>query len=447
MNRPLFIIRFVLLLCGFMVFQEGKGYHVFEKDCMGAKFVVLIDEDDRSKARKGATAAFEEGERLNSVLSDYESSSELTRFSESSRTGEKFMLSQDLFEVLSHSQGLAKDTEGCFDVTIGPLSRLWRIARFRTKKTARRQIGRRLAKSRLSKSEPFGRGSLGTLRTPGMVLDLGGIAKGFAADKMLETLKRKGLGRCLINAGGDLVLGDPPRGTPGWRVEIGGLQHQDLPVLHLSNLAVATSGDIEQFVVVDGKRYSHLIDPGTGLGLTTQCQVTVLASTGIQADSLASAFPVMGLNKAQEYLDKKAGITVYYLQKERFRNHQHAFGAKRQTMIFSCHPHPNPAFCFFTLNLPCLEFAPSSQEKGPESAVVSYTRVSVKKPAALACNSSKSTREGSSPTCNGFESSCRVVKSRGCGLLPRYQSRQSRKRLALVLLLFAVGAFDVVRGE
>ena len=92
MNRPLFIIRFVLLFCGFMVFQEGKGYHVFEKDCMGAKFVVLIDEDDRSKARKGATAAFEEGERLNSALSDYESSSELTRFSESSRTGEKFSL-------------------------------------------------------------------------------------------------------------------------------------------------------------------------------------------------------------------------------------------------------------------------------------------------------------------------------------------------------------------
>lgn len=316
MNRPLFIIRFVLLLCGFMVFQEGKGYHVFEKDCMGAKFVVLIDEDDRSKARKGATAAFEEGERLNSVLSDYESSSELTRFSESSRTGEKFMLSQDLFEVLSHSQGLAKETEGCFDVTIGPLSRLWRIARFREKKPPEDKLAAALRRVGYQSLSLSAEDRSGTLRTPGMVFDLGGIAKGFAADKMLETLKRKGLGRCLINAGGDLVLGDPPRGAPGWRVEIGGLQHPDLPVLHLSNLAVATSGDIEQFVVVDGKRYSHLIDPGTGLGLTTQCQVTVLASTGMEADSLASAFPVMGLNKAQEYLDKKAGITVYYLQKK-----------------------------------------------------------------------------------------------------------------------------------
>jgi len=316
MNHPLFIIRFALLLCGFMVFQEGKGYHVFEKDCMGAKFVVLIDEDDRSKARKGATAAFKEGERLNRALSDYESSSELTRFSESSRTGKKFALSRDLFEVLRHSQGLAKETEGYFDVTIGPLSRLWRIARFQQKRPPEDKLAAALRRVGYQSLSLSAEDRSGTLRTPGMVLDLGGIAKGFAADKMLETLKRKGLGRCLINAGGDLVLGAPPRGAPGWRVEIGGLQHPDLPVLHLSNLAVATSGDIEQFVVVDGKRYSHLIDPGTGLGLTTQCQVTVLASTGMEADSLASAFPVMGLNKVQEYLGKKAGITVYYLQKK-----------------------------------------------------------------------------------------------------------------------------------
>ena len=118
------------------------------------------------QSAKGATAAFEEGERLNSVLSDYESSSELTWFSESSRTGEKFMLSQDLFEVLSHSQGLAKETEGCFDATIGPFQAMADCP-FPRKKTARRQIGRRLAKSRLSKSEPFGRGSLGDLEDSG----------------------------------------------------------------------------------------------------------------------------------------------------------------------------------------------------------------------------------------------------------------------------------------
>ncbi len=316
MKIQLFMMRFVLLLCGFFIFREGMGYHVFEKKCMGARFVVLIDEDDKIKAREGAAAAFKEAERLNMVLSDYESSSELVRFSESSRTGEKFMLSQDLFEVLSHSQDLAKETRGCFDVTIGPLSRLWRIARFQQKMPPEIKLSSALSRIGYRKMGLSEDDRSGMLKTPGMVLDLGGIAKGYAADRMVETLKGKGLRRCLIDAGGDLVLGDPPRGTQGWRVEIGGLRHPDLPVLHLSNLAVATSGDLEQFVVIEGKRYSHLIDPGTGLGLTTQCQVTVLAPTGMQADSFASAFPVMGLNKAQEYLDKKTGISVYYLQKK-----------------------------------------------------------------------------------------------------------------------------------
>ena len=308
MKIQLFMMRFVLLLCSFFIFREGMCYHVFEKKCMGARFVVLIDEDDKIKAQEGAHAAFKEAERLNMVLSDYESSSELVRFSESSRTGEKFMLSQDLFEVLSHSQGLAQETEGYFDVTIGPLSRLWRIARFQQKmppeiklSSALNRIGYR--KMGLSQDDRSG-----TLKTPGMVLDLGGIAKGYAADRMVETLKGKGLSRCLIDAGGDLVLGDPPRGTRGWRVEIGGLRHQDLPVLHLSNLAVATSGDLEQFVVIEGKRYSHLIDPGSGLGLTTQCQVTVLASTGMEADSLASAFPVMGLTKHKNTWTRKPAL-------------------------------------------------------------------------------------------------------------------------------------------
>ena len=174
MNHPLFIIRFVVLLCGFMVFREGMGYHVFEKDCMGAKFVVLIDEDDRSKARKGATAAFKEGERLNRALSDYESSSELTRFSESSRTGKKFALSHDLFEVLKHGQGLAKETEGCFDVTIGPLSRLWRIARFREKKPPEDKLAAALRRVGYQSLSLSAEDRSGTLRTPGMVLDLGG---------------------------------------------------------------------------------------------------------------------------------------------------------------------------------------------------------------------------------------------------------------------------------
>lgn len=292
------------------------AYRVFEKKCMGVKFILLIDENDMQKAQKGAKAAFEEGERLNMALSDYESSSELIRFSESSKTGEKFWLSPDLFKVLNQSQKLSHETDGCFDVTMGPISRLWRIARFRKKIPPSEKISAALQRIGYSNLRLSQEDQTGSLKTPGMVLDLGGIAKGYAADSMLKTLRKMGLTRCLIDAGGDLVIGDAPRNSKGWKVEIGGRKHSALPTLHLANVAVATSGDLEQFVTMNGKRYSHLIDPKTGLGLTTQCQVTVIAPSGMEADSLASAFLVMGTKKSKAYLEDKAGITAFYLQKK-----------------------------------------------------------------------------------------------------------------------------------
>jgi thiamine biosynthesis lipoprotein len=308
-------VRYLFLSLFFCLSGRGFGYQVFEKDCMGTKFVVLIDDDDREKSEKGAVAAFKEGERLNMALSDYESSSELVRFSESSLSGRKFTLSGDLFKVLSHGQELAHETDGCFDVTIGPLSRLWRIARFRKKMPPEEKLAAALTRVGYQGLHLSAKDRTGTLTTPGMALDLGGIAKGYAADRMLETLRKEGLERCLIDAGGDLVIGDPPRGAKGWRIEIGGRKHPALPILHLSNLAVATSGGLEQFVTLNEKRYSHLIDPCTGLGLTSQSQVTVVAPTGLQADSLASACLVMGLAKSRKLLEKKGGIKAYYLQK------------------------------------------------------------------------------------------------------------------------------------
>ena len=303
----------LLLFFGFLI--TCHGYQVFEKDCMGTKFIVLIDEDDKKKAEQAAAAAFKEGQRLNMVLSDYESASELFRFSESSGSGTKFALSDDLFKVLSHGQELSRQTDGSFDVTVGPLSRLWRIARLRKKMPPKEKLTS--AKSRVGYQNLLlsAKNRTGSLTTSGMALDLGGIAKGYAADMMLQTLRKKGVERCMIDAGGDLVVGSPPRGEKGWKVKIGGRKHPDLPTLHLSDVAVATSGDLEQFVHLNGKRYSHLIDPTSGLGLTSQCQVTVIAPSGMEADSLASACLVLGLPKSKTLLEGKDGTSAYYLTK------------------------------------------------------------------------------------------------------------------------------------
>ena len=129
-------------------------------------------------------------------------------------------------------------------------------------------------------------------------------------------MRKRGIRSALVDAGGDLVLGNPPPGQKGWRIEIGGSKHPDLPILELSNCAVATSGDLEQFVEVDGKRYSHIIDPRTGIGLTTRLQVTVVTPEGMMADSLASALNVLGPAKGSAYVKTLPRVEAYFVQRK-----------------------------------------------------------------------------------------------------------------------------------
>jgi thiamine biosynthesis lipoprotein len=140
------------------------------------------------------------------------------------------------------------------------------------------------------------------LRKAGMRLDLGGIGKGFAADRAIDTLRGEGITSCLVDLGGDIALADPPPGRPGWLVKV---QHGDGTnlALELANAGVATSGDTVQFVEIDGVRYSHILDPATCVGLTNRTAVTVIAPTGTQADALASAVSVLGQDAGLELIE------------------------------------------------------------------------------------------------------------------------------------------------
>ena len=292
---------------------EQTRFAFVEKQ-MGADFRIVLYADSEKLANEAAISAFAEVERLNAILSDYDPKSELCRLSETSGSGQHIPLHDDLFAVLDASQKLSRQTAGAFDVTIGPCVRLWRIARFRkalpiTEKLA--EARRTVDFRHLNVSH---RKQTAVLAVPNMVLDLGGIAKGYVADKALMVLRKRGIGSALVDAGGDLALGDPPPDRKGWRIEVGGLKHPDLPVLELAHCAIATSGDVEQFVEIAGKRYSHLIDPSTGIGLTTRIQVTVVTSTGTQADSLASALSVLGTERGTKFVQKLSGVRAYFVE-------------------------------------------------------------------------------------------------------------------------------------
>lgn len=254
-------------------------------------------------ALKACRAAYHRLSELDAKMSDYRPDSELMQLCQRA-VGRWVCVSRELFYVLWRAQKLASQTDGAFDITVGPLVRLWREARrtgrlpdAATLSEAKARVGWR--KLELSLQRHAAR-----LATAGMQLDLGGIAKGYACDEALHTLKRFGIRHALVQMGGDLVVGEAPPNQHGWRIEMPSLTELGQPasssspqatrIVSLSRCALSVSGSTEQYVEIEGKRYAHLIDPRTGLGLTRLTLAIVQAPDGITADSLATAACILG---------------------------------------------------------------------------------------------------------------------------------------------------------
>ena len=263
--------------------QEVRRQYVELHMGMAVRIVVYAADD--ATARRAARAAYARIAELEDVMSDYRPESEVRRLA--ARAGEPVRVSDDLFVVLARAVDLWRRSEGAFDVTVGPFVELWRTAR-RTgalpPRAALDSAARRVGSDKVHLDSVA---RTVRLDTPGMRIDLGGIAKGYILDRALDALRVQGVTRALLQAGGDIVLGDPPPGRRGWRIAIAAGD------TILANRAVSTSGDTEQFVIIGGVRYSHVIDPRTGMGLTSRREATVVAPDGLTADGLATALTLL----------------------------------------------------------------------------------------------------------------------------------------------------------
>jgi len=231
---------------------------------------------------------------LNRIMSDYDPHSEVNRLG-ARPAGSAVAVSAELFDILQQSQQLAARSHGAFDVTLGPVVRLWREARRTRRLPTEAEHTAALRASGYTKLRLDAVHRTATLLAPGMRLDLGGIAKGYAADAALAVLVQHGLPHAMVAASGDLALGAAPPGTPGWKVALApfGSAAAEPTVIVAAHAGVSTSGDAEQFVEIGGVRYSHIVDPATALGLTVPVAVTVIARNATQADSLATAGSVL----------------------------------------------------------------------------------------------------------------------------------------------------------
>lgn len=308
---------------------------------MASIFRVVLYAPDQQTADHAAEAVYQRINALENIMTDYDQKSELMQLCRQP-VGVPKQVSADLFAVLKKSQEIAKESSGAFDVTVGPLIALWRQA----KKTHVLPTPEVIAASQQAvgwqKLKLDDKTHTVTLTVPGMKLDLGGIAKGLSAEEALKVLRGMGINRAMVAASGDIALADPPPGKKGWEIGIASIDHplQGLTdEVLLSNVGISTSGDTEQYVEIGGRRYSHIVDPWTGLGLTERIGVTIIARTATESDSLATAACVLGAHRGLAFVEKHPGAAALVVeltptgtkvtQSKRFKNYSGASSRKR----------------------------------------------------------------------------------------------------------------------
>ena len=271
---------------------------------MGVTWTVNLYAVSPAVAEVAINAALDEVVRLEQILSDYLPASELSQLSAAAPTATPVAVSDDLWRVLMRSVALRDASGGAFDPTVGTLTTLWKRARRSGRlptqqrlETARQAVGPQTL--RLDPDE-----QAVELKAAGMRLDLGGIGMGYAIDRALAVLRQRQVGAAMVDASGDIgVIGKPP-GTTGWRIELDPLgrrgaqangEEMVMPlVLSLADAAITTSGDAFQAVEIEAVRYSHIVDPRTGLGVIGSTGVTVIAADATTADGLATTLSVLG---------------------------------------------------------------------------------------------------------------------------------------------------------
>lgn len=284
---------------------------------MGTLVRVTVYTPDEQTAKAAFRAAFERIRELDDILSDYKPDSELNRITKTA-VSRALPVSEDLFTVLRASQELAAATGGAFDITQGPVIRLWREAR---------RTGQMPDAAALRNAAPrcgFRKLHLDAERRTvrfdmaGMALDVGGIGKGYAASEAIEALDARGVRSALVAVSGDLAFSDAPPGERGWRIGV----HSGDPaalrvpsVLVLTNGAVSTAGSSEQHADIDGRRYSHIIDPSSRLGLANDITVTVIAPHGLEADGLDTAATVLGAERGLALIESHPNAAALIIER------------------------------------------------------------------------------------------------------------------------------------
>jgi thiamine biosynthesis lipoprotein len=288
--------------------QVDSSQHIV----MGTFARIIAVAEDRKTANKCIEAAFEQQRQIEALMSYHREDSELNVINAMAYKG-PVKISEPTFEVLQKALGFSKLTSGAFDVTVGPLVDLWRLAGEANSVPTDVELAEVRSKVGWEKVILDANEMTVWFAVEGMKLDLGGIAKGYAIDKSVKAMKDNGALGGMVDIGGDIrCFGRPPRGKDSWLV---GLQDpgdttsslgfsKPMLILKLDSGAVATSGDYRRFAIINGKKYSHIINLKGECKSDELASVTVISKDAISADALATAVSVMGIEKGLALIEE-----------------------------------------------------------------------------------------------------------------------------------------------
>ena len=313
-------------------YEDGSGkkqdLKLFKKASlsMGTVFETTIYAPDKYVAEKTFNEVIQEINRLDYLMSNYKKESVLSELNRNA-SAEPAACNKELVGVIEQSLQYSNITDGAFDITIGPLMKEWGFFKKKGRIPGKEELESALEsvsykniiiEEKTIKSLATKLVTVKTVffKNPGTQIDLGGIGKGYAVDRAISVLKQNGISSALINFAGNIYTFGTPPGKDSWVI---GLQHPRkseglLGTFEIRDKAVSTSGDYEKFFTIEGKRYSHIIDPRTGNPVKGIVSVTIVTGNATRADALSTGVFVLGLEKGMDLIEQLPdveGIIVY----------------------------------------------------------------------------------------------------------------------------------------
>ena len=321
-KRPFLMVSVLLFLVfGFLFSAEPAADPRvrFRFPVMGTEAVVILfaPQEQAEKAHQGVRTAFE---RVLRTANPYDPESELSRLNRTAST-KPFVCSEELWTMLQAAREAWDISGGAFDITARPIMDLWGFYRVNPDHPApdEKTWQETLAKVGLDKVRFDDEARSIFFTVPGMALDLGGLAKGYAVDLALDAIRHVGITRGMVNLGGNLGLLEPPPGQTGWTVGLFAPDQTVSGTIDLKNTSVSTSGDYVRFILVGGEKIGHIVDPRTGRPVHRDYSVTAIAPYALWADILSTVFylkPDTVLPKSGKW----AGIRILRNEEAKARN-------------------------------------------------------------------------------------------------------------------------------